>query len=219
MKRDEQVVSRKREDKLKVGVLASGRGTNLQALIDASEKGEIDAKVVVVISDKENAYALVRARRHGIPAYFINPEEFPDKTSYEKAIVEKLKAHDVQLVILAGYMRIVTKTLIDAFQGNIMNIHPALLPSFKGLHAQRQALEYGVRYAGCTVHFVTEDVDGGPIILQAVVPVYDTDTEETLSRRILEEEHILYPKAVQLFAEGRLEVKGRRVFIKDNRKG
>jgi len=209
MKRD------KMKEKLKVGVLASGRGTNLQAIIDASEKGEIDAEVAVVISDKKEAYALVRARKHGIPAYFINPEDFPDKISYEKAIVEKLKAHGVQLVLLAGYMRIVTRTLIDAFHGNVMNIHPALLPSFKGLHAQRQALEYGVRYTGCTVHFVTEDVDSGPIILQAVVPVYDTDTEETLSQRILEQEHIIYPKAVQLFAEGRLEIRGRRVFIKD----
>ncbi len=202
-----------KHERLKIGVLVSGRGSNLHAIIDASEKGAIDAEVAVVISDRADAYALVRAQRHGIPCFHIDPKNFRDKREYECAIVEKLKGHEVKLVLLAGYMRVVTKVLIDAFNGDIMNIHPALLPSFRGLHAQRQAVEYGVRFSGCTVHFVTEDVDGGPIITQTVVPVYDTDTEETLSERILEKEHIIYPEAVRLFAEGRLKRVGRRVII------
>jgi len=202
-----------RGDKLKIGVLASGRGSNLQAIIDASEKGEIEAEVAVVISDKSDAYALVRAQKHGIPNHHIDPKSFKDKTAYEQAIAEKLRGYHVGLVLLAGYMRLVTKVLIDAFDGNVMNIHPALLPSFRGLHAQRQAIEYGVRFSGCTVHYVTEDVDGGPVITQAVVPVYETDTEETLSERILEKEHRIYPEAVRLFAEGRLRRAGRRVLI------
>ena len=202
-----------RGDKLKIGVLASGRGSNLQAIIDASEKGEIEAEVAVVISDKSDAYALVRAQKHGIPNHHIDPKSFKDKTAYEQAIAEKLRGYHVGLVLLAGYMRLVTKVLIDAFDGNVMNIHPALLPSFRGLHAQRQAIEYGVRFSGCTVHYVTEDVDGGPVITQAVVPVYETDTEETLSERILEKEHRIYPEAVRFFAEGRLRRMGRRVII------
>ncbi len=202
-----------KRDNLKVGVLASGRGSNLQAIIDVSEKGKVDAGVVVVISDLPDAYALIRAERHSIPNFHINPKGFKNKREYELAIIEKLKEHGVELILLAGYMRVVTNVLIDAFNGNVMNIHPALLPSFKGLQAQRQALEYGVRFSGCTVHFVTEDVDGGPVIVQAVVPVYDNDTEDTLSARIVEKEHIIYPKAVQLFAEGRLKREGGRVFI------
>ncbi len=199
--------------KLRLGVLASGRGSNLQAIIDASEQDKLDAEVVLVISDVSDAYALERARKHGIPGFYINPKDFKNKKEYEEAIVNKLREHDVRLVVLAGYMRLVTNVLISAFEGNIINIHPALLPSFKGLHAQKQALEYGVRYSGCSVHFVTIDVDGGPVILQAVVPVFDNDTEETLSARILEKEHIIYPEAIQLIAEGRLKREGKRVFI------
>lgn len=201
------------QHKLRLGVLASGRGSNLQAIIDASEQGKINSEVVVVISDVSDAYAIERAKKHGIPGFHINPKDFKNKKEYEEAIVNKLREHNIRLVILAGYMRLVTSVLIDAFDGNIMNIHPALLPSFKGLHAQQQALEYGVRYSGCSVHFVTVDVDGGPVILQAVVPVFDNDTEETLSARILEKEHIIYPEAVQLFAEGRLKREGKRVSI------
>ncbi|MEK6714397.1 MAG: phosphoribosylglycinamide formyltransferase [Nitrospirota bacterium] len=201
------------QHKLRLGVLASGRGSNLQAIIDASEQGKINAEVVVVISDISDAYALERAKKHGIPGFHINPKDFKNKKEYEEAIVNKLREHNIGLVVLAGYMRLVTSVLIAAFDGNIMNIHPALLPSFKGLHAQQQALEYGVRYSGCTVHFVTVDVDGGPVILQAIVPVFDNDTEETLSARVLEKEHIIYPEAVQLFAEGRLKREGKRVFI------
>lgn len=200
-------------NRLRLGVLASGRGSNLQVIIDASEYGKLDAEVVVVISDISDAYAIERAAKHGIPGFHINPKDFKDRKEYEEAIVNKLREHDVKLVILAGYMRLVTNVLINAFDGNIMNIHPALLPSFKGLHAQQQALEYGVRYSGCSVHFVTIDVDGGPVILQAVVPVFDNDTEETLSARILEKEHLIYPEAVQLFAEGRLKREGKRVCI------
>lgn len=202
-----------KQDKLRIGVLASGRGSNLQAIIDASERGNLEAEVVVVISDVSDAYALERSGKHGIPGFHINPKDFKSKKEYEEAIVNKLNEHGVGLVVLAGYMRLVTDVLISAFKGNIMNIHPALLPSFKGLHAQQQALEYGVRYSGCSVHFVTVDVDGGPVILQEVVPVYDNDTEETLSARILEKEHVIYPEAVQLFAEGRLKREGKRVFI------
>lgn len=202
-----------KREKLTVGVIASGRGSNLQAIIDASEKGEIDAVVAVVISDKPDAYALVRAQKHGIPSLHINPKDFRNKEEYELALAVKLTEFDVKLVLLAGYMRVVTKVLINAFNGDILNIHPALLPSFIGLHAQRQAIEYGVRFSGCTVHFVTEDVDGGPIINQAVVPVSADDTEDTLSARILEKEHIIYPEAVQLFAEGRLKREGRRIVI------
>jgi len=204
---------RMKKHKLRLGVLASGRGSNLQAIIDASEQGKINAEVFVVISDVSDAYALERAKKHGIPGFHINPKDFKNKKDYEEAIVNKLKEHDIRLVVLAGYMRLVTNVLINAFDGNIMNIHPALLPSFKGLHAQQQALEYGVRYSGCSVHFVTVDVDGGPVILQAVVPVFDNDTEDTLSARILEKEHVTYPEAVQLFAEGRLKREGKRVCI------
>ena len=202
-----------KQHKLRIGVLASGRGSNLQAIIDASEQGKLEAEVVVVISDKSDAFALERAGKHGIPAFNINPRNFKNKKEYEEAIVNKLREYEVKLVILAGYMRLVTNVLIDAFDGNIMNIHPALLPSFKGLQAQQQALEYGVRFSGCSVHFVTVDVDGGPVILQAVVPVFDNDTEDTLSARILEKEHLIYPEAVQLFAEGRLKREGKRVCI------
>lgn len=202
-----------KRERIKIGVLASGRGSNLQAIIDAYDRGELDAEVAVVISDKSDAYALVRAQKYGIPNFHINPEDFSSREEYELAIVKKLREHNAGLVVLAGYMRVVTSVLINAFNGDIMNIHPALLPSFRGLHAHRQALEQGVRFSGCTVHFVTEDVDGGPIISQAVVPVLEEDTEDSLSERILEKEHIIYPGAVQLFAQGRLKREGKKVFI------
>ncbi len=200
---------------LRVGVLASGRGSNLQAIIDACREGKIPAQVVVVLSDKEGAFALTRAAKEGIPAIHLNPQSFPGKEEYERAVSAVLKDHRVELVCLAGYMRLVGKTILDAFPNRVINIHPALLPAFPGLHGQRQALEYGVRFSGCTVHFVDEGCDTGPIILQAVVPVLDTDTEETLAARILEQEHRLYPEAIKLFAEGRLKIEGRRVLIKN----
>ncbi len=199
--------------KLKLGVLASGRGTNLQAIIEACENGAIDAEVAVVISDNEDAYALERARQHGIPAVHIPPGRFKTKLEpeIEAKYVQCLRDHGVELVCLAGYMRIVHETLLGAYEGRMINIHPALLPSFPGLHGQKQALDYGVKYSGCTVHFVTPEFDQGPIITQAVVPVLDDDTEETLSARILEQEHRMYPLAIQLCAEGRLKLVGRRL--------
>ncbi|MGB9845910.1 MAG: phosphoribosylglycinamide formyltransferase [Desulfotomaculales bacterium] len=203
---------------LRVGVLASGRGTNLQAIIDACKEGKIPAEVAVVVSDKAGAQALERARKEGIPAVFVDPRGFAGKEEYEQAVVDVLKRHGAELVCLAGYMRLVGKTLLGSFPNRIMNIHPALLPAFPGLHGQRQALEYGVRYSGCTVHFVDEGCDTGPIILQAVVPVFDTDTEETLAARILEQEHRIYPEAIRLFAGGYLHLEGRRVFIREGKK-
>ncbi|MGQ9823979.1 MAG: phosphoribosylglycinamide formyltransferase [Desulfotomaculales bacterium] len=202
---------------LRVGVLASGRGTNLQAIIDACKEGKVPAEVAVVVSDKASAQALERARKEGIPAVFVDPRGFAGKEEYERAVVDVLKRHGAELVCLAGYMRLVGKTLLGSFPNRIMNIHPALLPAFPGLHGQRQALEYGVRYSGCTVHFVDEGCDTGPIILQAVVPVFDTDTEETLAARILEQEHRIYPEAIRLFARGYLHLKGRRVFIREGK--
>ncbi|HAG07420.1 MAG: Folate-dependent phosphoribosylglycinamide formyltransferase PurN [Clostridia bacterium 62_21] len=201
---------------LRVGVMASGRGSNCQAIIDAAESGRLPARVVVVVSDKAGAQVLERARRHGIPAVFVDYTAYPSKEEYEKVVLAVLRRHEVELVCLAGYMRLVGRVLLEAFPNRIMNIHPALLPAFRGLHAQRQAWEYGVRFSGCTVHFVDEGMDTGPIILQAVVPVFQHDTPETLAARILEQEHRIYVEAVKLFAEGRLQVDGRRVWIKDH---
>lgn len=199
--------------KLRLGVLASGRGSNLQSIMDAAASGKIDAEVVVVISDNEGALALERARKAGIPAEFVDPRKFSSKEHYETVLVQILKHCGVDLVCLAGYMRLVGRVMLEAFPNKIMNIHPALLPSFPGLHGQEQALEYGVKFSGCTVHFVDEGIDTGPIIIQAVVPVLEDDTVDTLSARILEQEHRIYPEAIQLFAEGRLKIEGRRVSV------
>lgn len=202
-------------EKIRLGVLVSGSGTNLQSILDACREGRIDAEVVIVISNKPEAYALERARRAGVETMVLESKGFPTREDYDRELAKVLKSRNVELVILAGFMRIVTSALINEYPMRIMNIHPALLPSFPGLHAQRQALEYGVKFSGCTVHFVTETVDAGPIIIQAVVPVYENDTEESLRERILEQEHRIYPQAIQLFAEGRLKVEGRRVRIID----
>lgn len=202
-------------ERLRVGVLASGRGSNLQALLDASARPDYPAQVVLVISDRERAAALHRARAAGVEALFVNPKDFGDRESFDLALVRELTARRVGLVCNAGYMRILSPAYCRAFAGRAMNIHPSLLPAFPGLHAQRQALEHGAKVAGATVHFVDEGpVDTGPIVLQASVPVLPNDTEESLSARILVEEHRLYPEAVRLFAEGRLEVVGRRVIIR-----
>ena len=210
-------MSTKRTTLLRVAVLASGRGSNLQAIIDAIEAGQVQAEIGAVISNKKDAAALERARKHGLPVMFVDPKPFaglPDsREAYDQALLDLLKKHDVELVLLAGYMKIVTKVLVDAFANRMMNIHPSLLPSFPGLDVQKKAIEWGCKVAGCTVHFVTEGVDEGPIILQAAVPILDDDNPDTLAARILEQEHKLYPRAVQLFAEGRLRVEGRRVFI------
>lgn len=202
---------------VRVGILASGRGSNLQAIIDAIEGGSLSARVAVVVSNKRDAQALERARRHGAPDVFVDPKPFagrPDsREAYDHALLEVLHKHDVELVLLAGYMKIVTPVLINAFPDRMMNIHPSLLPSFPGLDVQQKALDWGVKVAGCTVHFVTDKVDEGPIIIQAAVRVVDGDTAETLAARVLAQEHRIYPRAVQLFAEGRLTVEGRRVRI------
>ena len=202
-------------ERLRVGVLASGRGSNLQALLDASARPDYPAQVVLVISDRERAAALDRARAAGVEALFVNPKDFGDRESFDLALVRELTARRVDLVCNAGYMRILSPAYCRAFAGRAMNIHPSLLPAFPGLHAQRQALEHGAKVAGATVHFVDDGpVDTGPIILQASVPILPNDSEESLAARILVEEHRLYPEAVRLFAEGRLEVVGRRVIIR-----
>lgn len=198
---------------LAVGVLASGRGSNLQAILDACARPEFPARVVVVISDRERALALERARAAGVEALWINPKDFTDREAFDLALVRELQARQVGLVCQAGYMRILSPVYIRAFAGRSLNIHPSLLPAFPGLHAQRQALEHGVKIAGATVHFADEAVDSGPIVLQAAVPVAPDDTEETLSARILAEEHRIYPEAIRLFAEGRLRIVGRQVIV------
>lgn len=202
-----------RGNALNIGVLVSGSGTNLQAIIDSIEAGCLRARIVCVISNKAGAYALERAKRHDIPALFIDHREYNTREEYDRVLVEKLAEHGVELVALAGYMKIVTDTLLDAFPTRIMNIHPALLPAFPGLHAQRQAIQHGVKISGCTVHFVDAGTDTGPIIVQAAVPVLDDDTEVTLSARIQKEEHRVYPLAIHLYSEGRLRVEGRRVIV------
>lgn len=202
---------------IRIGVLASGRGSNLQAIIDAVEANMLDATIVVVVSNKKGSMAIERAQRHGIQDIFLDPKsmeaELNPRQVYDQKILEVLKEHEVELVLLAGYMKIVTPVLIDAYQSRMMNIHPSLLPSFPGLGAQKQALYAGVKVSGCTVHFVTEGVDEGPIILQTAVSVHEDDTVDSLSARILEQEHQLFPQAVQLFAEGRICVEDRRVKI------
>jgi len=209
--------------KLRLGILASGRGSNLEALIEAIEFGTVQARIAVVISNKKEAQALERARIHGVTDVFLDPKPYANmsdkREAYDRGILDILRKYDVGLVLLAGYMKIVTPVLIEAYRNRMMNIHPSLLPSFPGLDVQKQALEWGVKVAGCTVHFVTEGVDEGPIILQAAVPVLERDSPETLAARILVEEHKLYPRAVQLYAEGRLHVEGRRVRIADGAAG
>jgi phosphoribosylglycinamide formyltransferase 1 len=206
-----------RSEPLRVAVLASGRGSNLQAMIDAIERGDVQAKIVAVISNKKDAFALERARKHGIQDLFIDPKPFagrPDsREAYDRALLKTLEPYGAELVLLAGYMKIVTAVLVNAYTNRMMNIHPSLLPSFPGLDVQKKAIDWGCKLAGCTVHFVTEGVDDGPIILQAAVPILDDDTPEALAARILVQEHNIYPRAVRLFAEQRLRVEGRRVVV------
>ena len=206
---------------LRVAVLASGRGSNLQAIIDAIEAGQVQAQIVAVISNKKDAVALERARKHRLKDLFVDSKPFagrPDsREAYDRSLLDILQQHDIELVLLAGYMKIVTAVLVNAYVNRMMNIHPSLLPSFPGLDVQKKAIDWGCKLAGCTVHFVTEGVDEGPIIVQAAVPILDDDTPETLAARILVQEHNIYPRAVQLFAEGRLRVDGRRVLIHDTK--
>ena len=208
-------------EKLKLGVLVSGRGSNLQAIMDNCQAGKVDATVEVVISDAPDAFALERAREAGIPAVTFRRKDFASKEDFDRAILDALQEHDVELVVLAGYLRILTEVLVKPYEGRIMNIHPSLVPSFcgKGMHGlevHRAALEYGVKITGVTVHFVELSVDTGPTILQRAVPVLDGDTPEILSGRVLEQEHQIFSEAIQLFAEGRLEVEGRWVRILEN---
>lgn len=200
-------------EKLKIGVLASGGGTNLQSIIDGCQTGSINAEIVIVISNNPDSGALKRAESAGIMTQCIDHHSFETRDSFDREIVSTLEENQVELVVLAGFMRIISQRFLDAFPNRIMNIHPALLPSFPGLHVQQKALDYGARFSGCTVHFVDGGVDTGPIIAQAVVPVHDNDTEETLSARILVQEHKIYPQAIQWFAQGSLSVVGRKVVI------
>ncbi len=202
--------------KLIIGILASGRGSNLQAIIDNTKKGKIDAEIGCVISDKEDAFALERARKANIPAHYIYPgthKTFLDPEC-EAEYIKCLKKHNVELICLAGFMRVLHPPFLRVYRGRIMNIHPALLPSFKGLHAQKQAFDYGVKVSGATVHFVDEGVDTGPIIVQRAVEIENDDTPDMLEQRILKIEHKIYSEAIQLFAEGRFKIIGRRVIKK-----
>lgn len=198
---------------IRLGVLASGSGTNLQAIIDSSEAGKIPARVTVVLSDKADAFALKRAEKHGISHFFVDPKKFDSREDYDKELIRILKEHQVDLVILAGFMRLMSSLFIQTFRNRVMNIHPALLPSFPGTHGVRDALNYGVKVSGVTVHFADEGLDTGPVILQEAVPVLEDDTEETLHNRIHQAEYRVYPEAIRLFAEGRLKIEGRRVKI------
>ncbi|HII99502.1 MAG TPA: phosphoribosylglycinamide formyltransferase [Methanoregula sp.] len=199
----------------RIAVLASGRGSNFQAIIDAIQAGTIPARCVALITDNPEAYAIVRAEKAGIPVVIIDYASFASRELYERALLSAMQQQEADLFVLAGYMRILGKGIVQAFPHKMVNIHPALLPSFTGLHAQRQAIEYGVKLAGCTVHFVDEHLDCGPIILQRCVPVLETDDEDSLAERILYEEHIAFPEAVRLFCEGRLEIVGRKVRIRN----
>lgn len=196
---------------MKLAILISGRGSNLDAILRAIEEGRLDATPTLVLTNRPEASGLDHARRRAVPTATLSHKGFPDRRAYDAALVDLLREHGVDTVALAGFDRLVTPVLLGAFPGRVVNIHPALLPAFPGLHAQRQALEYGVRIAGVTVHFVDEEMDHGAIIAQAAVPVLDGDTEETLSERILAEEHRLYPLALQRLSRGQLRVFGRRV--------
>jgi phosphoribosylglycinamide formyltransferase 1 len=199
---------------LNLGVLISGRGSNLQAIIDACEAKKIPAKVAVVISNNPEAGGLEKAKKHHIPVVVLEPKGYKDKNTYELEIVKSLKQHEVGLVCLAGYMRIVGAVLLEHFPEKIINIHPSLLPSFPGLHAQQQALDHGVTVTGCTVHFVDSGCDTGPIIIQSAVPVKENDTVDVLSARILEQEHHIYPLAIEFIAKAKLKIEGRKVKLK-----
>ncbi|MCK4846616.1 MAG: phosphoribosylglycinamide formyltransferase [Deltaproteobacteria bacterium] len=200
-----------------IAVLASGGGSNLQAIIDEVESGRILCKVAVVISDQVDAGALARAKEHKIPTEVITKADYPVREEYDREVIRVLKGYGVELVVLAGFMRILSPVIIEAFPLKIINIHPSLLPSFPGLDVQEAALKAGVRFSGCTVHFIDTGVDTGPIIIQAVVPVLNNDTVRELSIRILKEEHRIYPEAVRLIVEGRVTVKGQQVMINDSK--
>jgi phosphoribosylglycinamide formyltransferase-1 len=195
----------------KLAVLVSGRGSNLQAIIDSIEREELNAHISIVISSTRDAMALKRAEKHGIKTIFIDPTAYLNSKEYDKVLIEKLKEFSIDLICLAGYMRILGEEVIQTFKEKIINIHPSLLPAFPGLNAQKQAIVHGVKFSGCTVHFVDSGIDSGPIILQTAVPVYDNDDEKSLSKRILEQEHYLYPKAINMIKENQIKINGKTV--------
>ena len=198
----------------RIAIFLSGRGSNFMAIHDAIVAGKINAEIVLVFSNKKEAPGLKIAQERNLETLYLNPKEYPSREAYDEAIIQEIKKRNVDLICLAGYMKILTALFCNTFKNRIINIHPALLPSFPGLHVQQKAIDWGVRYSGATVHFVTAEVDMGPIILQAVVSVFQNDVEDTLSERILKQEHKIYPEAVKLYFEGSLEVKGKRVYIR-----
>lgn len=204
------------ETRPQIAVLVSGRGSNLQAIIDAVASGALAATIAVVVSNRRDAAGLTRAREAGVEAVFLDPRQYADRLTYDQALADLLQARSVELICLAGFMRLIGKPLLQAFPNRILNVHPSLLPAFPGLEAQRQALEHGVRVSGATVHLVDAHLDAGPIVLQAAVPVLDTDTAETLAARILVEEHKLYPRAIQIVLDGGWTLDGRR-FVRPSR--
>jgi phosphoribosylglycinamide formyltransferase-1 len=202
------------QKKGRIGVFLSGRGSNFVAIHDAILAGKINAEIALVYSNKKEAPGLKIAKERNLETLHLDPKEYQSREAYDETIIQEIKKRDVDLICLAGYMKILTSLFCNTFKNKIINIHPALLPSFPGLHVQQKAIDWGVRFSGATVHFVTAEVDMGPIILQAVVPVLQNDTEDTLSERILKQEHKIYPEAVKLYFEGRLEIKRRQVFIR-----
>jgi phosphoribosylglycinamide formyltransferase-1 len=208
-----EVAFRSPKKRGRVAVFISGRGTNFMAIQEAVRHGAINAEVGLVLSNKEDAPGLLKAKEWGLETSFLNPKLFATREEYDQAAGREVEKREIDLICLAGYMKVLTSQFCDAYKYRIVNIHPALLPSFPGLHVQQKAIDWGVRFSGCTVHFVAAEVDMGPIILQAAVPVLQDDTEETLAARILVEEHKIYPESVRLYFEGRIEVRGRRVFI------
>lgn len=203
--------------KKKTGVLLSGGGSNLQALIDACTQPEYPAEIAVVISNTESAYGLNRAREHDIPAHIISHKDYATRPAFDDAMQDMLERHNVEIICLAGFMRLLTPEFVARWRDRLLNIHPSLLPAFKGVHAHAEVLASGVRFSGCTVHFVRPEMDAGPIILQAAVPVLPGDTQETLAARVLEQEHLCYPLALRWLAEGNLAVKEEKVTVKNGR--
>jgi phosphoribosylglycinamide formyltransferase-1 len=201
--------------KIGIGILTSGSGSNLQSIINHIEDGTLDAEIRIVLCNNSDAYALERCRKHQLPVAVLDHRQFDSRESFDSKAITILESSGVELVVMAGFMRILSPEFFRAFPQRIMNIHPALLPSFPGTHVQKKAVEYGVKFSGCTVHFADEGVDSGPIIIQSVVPVYDTDTADILAARILREEHRIYPQAIQYYSEGRITIEGRRVLIKN----
>jgi phosphoribosylglycinamide formyltransferase-1 len=209
----DEIAFRSPKKRGRIAVFLSGRGSNFMAIQESIRRGDIDAEVGLILSNKGDAPGLLKAKEWGLETSFLNPKLSATREDYDQAIIREVEKRNIDLICLAGYMRVLTPQFCDAYKYRIVNIHPALLPSFPGLHVQQKAIDWGVRFSGCTVHFVAAEVDMGPIILQSVVPVLQDDTEETLAARILVEEHKIYPHSVRLYFEGRIEVRGRRVFI------